>query len=139
MTTFRVGQAAELLAVSADTVRRWGDEGLLTVTRTAAGHRMVEGRDLARFLEEHATTYAADVTVKSARNSFTGVVTRVRRDGLVAVVEIHAGHHRVVSLMTSGAIDELALEVGDLAVAVVKSTNVIIEKPRTDRSPGGKP
>ncbi|MCU1458788.1 MAG: MerR family transcriptional regulator [Actinomycetia bacterium] len=136
MATFRVGQAAELLGVSADTVRRWGDEGLLAVTRTSAGHREVDGKDLARFLEEHATTYAADVTVKSARNSFTGVVTKVQREGLVAVVEIHAGQHRFVSLMTSEAIEDLALEVGDLAVAVVKSTNVIVEKPRSDRSQG---
>jgi len=138
MTTFRVGQAAEILAVSADTVRRWGDDGLLPMTRTAAGHRQIEGRDLAHFLEEHATTYAADVTVKSARNSFTGVVTRVQREGLAGVIEIHAGTHKVVSMMTADAVDDLHLEVGDLAVAVVKATNVIIEVPRADRGASPK-
>ena len=88
------------------------------------------GRDLARFLVERADTYEPDtLPVQSARNRFTGIVTRVERDALTAIVEIQSGPHRVVSLMTSEAVDEMGLEPGDVAVAVVKSTTVIVEVP----------
>ncbi|MBK9179460.1 MAG: helix-turn-helix transcriptional regulator [Acidimicrobiales bacterium] len=130
-TDYRPGQVAELLGVSVDTVRRWCDEGRLDTTRSTGGHRLVSGRDLARYLSERADAYEPDsLPAQSARNRFTGIVTRVERDTLTAVVEIQAGPHRVVSLMTREAADELALEPGDLAVAAVKSTTVLIEVPR---------
>lgn len=127
MATYRPGQAAEILGVSVDTVRRWADEGLIKTVRTRGGHRLVDGKDLVRLLAEDATEGAAPPIVQSARNRFTGLVSRVQRDKLTAVVEIQAGPHRVVSLMTREAADELGLEVGDLAVGVVKATNVVIE------------
>lgn len=129
MPSFRPGQAAELLGVSVDTVRRWGDEGRLKTVRTAGGQRDVDGKDLARFLTENAKTYELDGMVQSARNRFVGVVTRIELDKLTAIVEVQAGPHRVVSLITREGAEELGVEVGDLAVAVVKATNVIIEVP----------
>jgi len=129
-SNFRPGQIAELLGVSVDTVRRWCDDGRLKTTRSRGGHRLVPGRDLARYLTERADVYEPDsLPVQSARNRFTGIVTRVERDKLTAIVEIHAGPHRVVSLMTREAVDELAVEPGDLAVAAVKATTVIVEVP----------
>jgi molybdopterin-binding protein len=133
VTTYKVGQVADLLGVSTDTVRRWADGGRLPVHRRRGGERLIDGADLARFLTE--TVQAPDpdpLVVESARNRFPGVVTRVERDGLVAVVHLQAGPHRIVSLMTREAADELALEPGDLAVGVVKSTNVVVEVPRHD-------
>jgi molybdopterin-binding protein len=136
VTTYRVGQVAELLGVSSDTVRRWADTGRLTVRRTK-GQRVIEGADLARFLAEATPpTETEPLVSESARNRFPGIVTRVERDGLVAVVHLQAGPHRVVSLMTREGADELALEPGDLAVAVIKATNVVVEAPRHDRSGG---
>lgn len=130
-TDYRPSQVAELLGVSADTVRRWCDEGRLATTRSAGGHRLVSGPDLARYLAEQAHAYEPDtLSAQSARNRFTGIVTRIERDKLTAVVELRAGPHRIVSLMTREAADELALEPGDLAVAAVKSTNVVVEVPR---------
>ena len=132
MPSFRPGQAAELLGVSVDTVRRWGDEGRLKTVRTAGGQRDVDGKDLARFLTENAKSYELDGMVQSARNRFVGVVTRIELDKLTAIVEVQAGPHRVVSLITREGAEELGVEVGDLAVAVVKATNVIIEVPPVD-------
>ncbi len=129
MPFFRPSQAAELLGVSADTVRRWADEGRLKTIKTDGGHRQIDGKDLARFLTEHAKTFEPDGMVQSARNRFVGLVTRIERDKLTAIVEIQAGPHRVVSLITREGADELGVDVGDLAVAVVKATNVIIEVP----------
>jgi molybdopterin-binding protein len=129
MPSFRPGQAAELLGVSVDTVRRWADEGRLKTVRTAGGQRDVDGKDLARFLAENAKSYELDGMVQSARNRFVGVVTRIELDQLTAIVEVQAGPHRVVSLITREGADDLGVEVGDLAVAVVKATNVIIEVP----------
>jgi molybdopterin-binding protein len=132
MPSYRTSQVAELLAVSPDTVRRWGDEGRLKVAKAAGGHRSVDGRDLARYLSEQADAYEPDsVLSQSARNRFTGIITRVERDTLVALVEIHAPPHRLVSLMTREAADELNLQPGDLATAAVKSTNVVVEIPTT--------
>jgi molybdopterin-binding protein len=129
---YGTSQVAELLGVSPDTVRRWGDEGRLRVDRTDSGQRTVEGRELARYLSEQDTAYEPDsVMAQSARNRFTGIITRVERDTLVAVVEIHAPPHRLVSLMTREAADELDLQPGDLATAAVKSTNVVVEVPAT--------
>ena len=128
--SYRPGQVAELLGVSVDTVRRLCDDGTLRTTRTAGGHREVDGADLARHLQATAAAPEAEGTPpQSARNRFTGIVTRVERDGVAAVVELRAGPHRLVSLMTREAADELALAPGDLAVAAVKATNVIVEVP----------
>ncbi len=129
MPSFRPSQAAELLGVSVDTVRRWADEGRLQTSKSEGGHRLIDGKDLARFLTEQAKPSESDVVVQSARNRFVGVVTRIERDKLTAIVEVQAGPHRVVSLITREGADDLGVEVGDLAVAVVKATNVIIEVP----------
>ncbi len=127
---YRSGQLAELLGVSADTVRRWCDEGRLETVRSDGGHRVVDGPALARFIREQQEVYAPDELLsQSARNRLSGVVTRVERDKLTAIIEIRAGRFRIVSLLTREAADELRLEVGDLATAVVKSTNVIMEVP----------
>ena len=133
MHQFRIGEAARLLGVSPDTVRRWADAGRLTTCRTTGGHRTIAGPDLARLsqaLAAEAATKQADGPALSARNRFTGLVTRVVRDGVMAQVEIQAGPHRVVSLLSAEAVDELSLEPGVLAVAVVKATNVVVERPR---------
>jgi molybdopterin-binding protein len=132
MTAFRMREAAELLGVSADTVRRWADGGRLAATTDAAGRQVIDGATLARFAEELAASErppAPAVVAESARNRFTGLVTRVVRDTVMAQVDIQAGPHRIVSLMSREAADELALQPGVLAVAAVKSTNVVIEVP----------
>jgi molybdopterin-binding protein len=130
MSSYRTSQVAELLGVSPDTVRRWCDDGRIRTGRSEGGHRTVDGADLARYLTEQAAAYKpGSVMAQSARNRFTGIVTRVDRDKLVAVVEIHAPPHRLVSMMTREAADELDLQPGDLATAAVKSTNVVVEIP----------
>jgi molybdopterin-binding protein len=130
MSELRIGQAAELLGVSADTVRRWADDGRLPTRRTTGGQRLVDGAALAGLAVEQASTPEPGAIVsESARNRFTGIVTRVVKDKVAAQVEIQAGPHRVVSLMTREAADELELEPGALAVAAVKATNVVIEVP----------
>ena len=131
MATYRVGQVADLLGVSADTVRRWADTGRLAVGRRN-GQRVVEGAELARFLTETSPVADEPLVSESARNRFPGIVTKVEKDGLVAVVHLQAGPHRVVSLMTREAADDLGLEPGDVAVGVVKATNVVVEAPRPD-------
>ena len=130
MADYRLGQAAELLGVSVDTVRRWADGGRLDTHRSDGGHRMVEGAELARFLTETVTVTSNESAVaRSARNRFPGIVTRVVRDEVMAQVEIRSGHSRIVSLISREAADELGLAPGVLAVASVKSTNVGIELP----------
>lgn len=130
-TDYRPKRVAELLGISVDTVRRLCDDGRLATTRSAAGHRLVSGPDLARYLREQGAAFEPDsLTPQSARNRFTGIVTRVERDTICALVEIQAGPHRIVSLMTREAADELALEPGDMATAAVKSTAVVVEVPR---------
>ncbi len=130
VATYRLGQVADLLGVSVDTVRRWVDAGRLPTTRTQGGQRLVEGAELARFLQDSVSVAEPDVVVsRSARNRFPGIVTRVVKDGVMAQVDIAAGGHRIVSLMTREAADELGLEAGVLAVAAVKSTNVVVELP----------
>lgn len=132
MTLLRIGQAAELLGVSADTVRRLVDRGEVNGERSDGGRRFVDGVDLARYLVEHADApEMARTSTRSARNSFTGLVTKVTVDGLVAQVELQAGQHRIVSLLTSEAVAELALTPGMVATASVKATSVVIEAPTT--------
>jgi molybdopterin-binding protein len=127
---FTVGQAAELLGVSADTVRRWMDNGQIPAARTSGGRRRVDGAALARFAAERAANPSLVPVAESARNHFPGLVTKVTRDKVMAQVEIQAGPYRVVSLMSREAADELALAPGVLAVASVKSTNVVVEIPQ---------
>jgi molybdopterin-binding protein len=130
VSELRIGQAAELLGVSADTVRRWADDGRLPTRRTTGGQRLVDGAALAELAVEQSNAPEPGAIVgQSARNRFTGIVTRVVKDKVAAQVEIQAGQHRVVSLMTSEAVDELGLAPGALAVAAVKATNVVIEVP----------
>lgn len=128
--SYKIALAADLLGVSDDTVRRWVDQGVLPVTDASPAE--IPGEALA----EHAIALAksaGDATGvrSSARNRFTGLVTGVVIDTVAAQVEIQAGPHRIVSLMTAEAVRELGLEVGSLAVAVVKATNVIVETPRS--------
>ncbi|HVF13729.1 MAG TPA: TOBE domain-containing protein [Acidimicrobiales bacterium] len=128
MTSYRVGQAAELLGVSVDTLRRWIDSGRLAADRSGGGQRMIDGAALARFATEIVDGRDPDVIVgRSARNRFPGIVTRVVKDKVTAQIEIQAGPHRVVSLMTREAADELGLAPGVRAVAAVKSTSVVVE------------
>jgi molybdopterin-binding protein len=126
----RIGEAAEMLGVSVDTLRRWERENQLRTVRTAGGQRSVPLAEVTRLLAERRRT-APDrpIVAQSARNRFAGVVTRIQRDNVAAVVEIQAGPHRLVSLMTAEAIDDMGLAVGDEAIGVVKATNVIVEIP----------
>ena len=129
MPSFTVGEAADLLGVSPDTVRRWVDSGQLPATRTQGGRRRVDGKALARFSIDRAGTPTATPVAESARNHFPGLVTKVTKDKVMAQVEIQAGPYRVVSLMSREAADELKLAPGVMAVASVKSTNVVVEVP----------
>jgi molybdopterin-binding protein len=134
MPDYRIGEAAALLGVSTDTVRRWADGGRLPTRRTEGGHRVVDGADLARLAVEFAASPEPDViSARSARNRFPGIVTRVIKNDVTAQVEIQAGPHRVVSLMTREAADELGLEPGVMAVAAVKATTVVVELPAAGR------
>jgi molybdopterin-binding protein len=127
---FRLSEAARLLGVSDDTVRRWVDAGLIPAGTDAAGRKIVEGADLAAFAKKQASEVADPTGVgRSARNQFVGLVTEVTADKVMAQVEMQCGPHRVVSLMSAEAVRELGLEPGVLAVAVVKSTHVVIETP----------
>ena len=130
MPQFRISEAASLLGVSDDTVRRWADSGRLPTAKAANGRLRVEGRDLAALALELASSPEAGVVVQqSARNRFRGIVTNVIKDTVMAQVEMQAGPFRVVSLMSREAADDLGLEVGVLAVASVKSTHVVVELP----------
>ena len=131
----RVGQAAEMLGVTVETLRRWETEGRLRMERSDGGQRLIEIDEVSRLLDERRKA-ATDrpIVAQSARNRFPGIVTRVERDGVAAVVEVIAGPHRLVSLMTAEAVDELDLKVGDEAVCVVKATNVIVEIPSSKES-----
>jgi molybdopterin-binding protein len=128
--TLRVGQAAEMLGVSVETLRRWELDGRLPMARSARGQRLVRIADVSRLLERRRrASIDRPIIAQSARNRFAGIVTRVEKDGVAAVVEVLAGPHRLVSLMTAEAVDELGLSVGDEAVCVVKATSVIVEVP----------
>lgn len=126
---FRIGEAAELLGVSPDTVRRWVDGGRLTAARGRNGHRVVAATDLAAFARSLADEPDERGEESSARNRLRGIVTAVVKDTVMAQVDIQAGPFRVVSLMSREAVDDLELTVGSVAVAVIKSTNVVVEKP----------
>lgn len=131
MQAYFMGRAAQLLGVSTDTVRRWADAGSFPTHRDPHGYRVVDASDLASFAVELAAKGASggEEPHSSARNHFPGIVTRVTRGDVSAQVEIQAGPHRVVSLLTREAVDELALSEGMEAVAAVKATNVTVELP----------
>jgi len=130
MTALRVGQAAEMLQVSVETLRRWESEGRLRMERSAGGQRIVPIGEVTRLLaDRRSQAQDRPIVTGSARNRFPGIVTRIEKDRVAAVVEVIAGPHRMVSLMTAEAVDEMALKVGDEAVCVVKATNVIVEVP----------
>jgi molybdopterin-binding protein len=134
MATYRMGQAADLLGVSADTVRRWADCGRLATTRNQSGRRVVDGEILAKFASSLASeSHTGTLASGSARNRFAGIVTEVVKDKVMAQVELQAGRHRVVSLMSREAADELGLQPGVLATAVVKATAVVIETTEVHR------
>ena len=152
----RIGQAAELLGVGVETLRRWEEDGQLRTVRSAGGQRLVPLEEVSRLLGERRraageqrqstgeqrqatgeqrttgrrpATREPRIVAQSARNRFAGVVTRIERDSVAAVVEVMAGPHRLVSLMTAEAVEEMGLHVGDKAICVVKATNVIVEIP----------
>ncbi|HZM84213.1 MAG TPA: MerR family DNA-binding transcriptional regulator [Candidatus Limnocylindrales bacterium] len=125
---FRIGEAAELLGVSTDTVRRWIDAGRVTATRDENGHRVIDGVDLAEFVRGLGGEPDVRSEESSARNRLRGVVTAVVKDRVMAQVDIQAGPFRIVSLMSREAVDELDLRVGSVAVAVIKSTTVVVER-----------
>lgn len=130
MPNYRIGQAATMLRVSPDTVRRMVDDGRLRAVRSSGGQRLIDGASLARFSKPKRPTAPEVVVAQSARNRFAGIVTRVVKDRVAAQVEIQAGPHRLVSLLTREAVDELGLKPGMPAIAVVKATNVGVELPR---------
>lgn len=130
MTQFRISHAAALLGVSDDTVRRWVDSGALAAATDESGRMVLDGAVLAGFALRHADTPPDPSSVaRSARNRLVGLVTAITLDTVMAQVEMQCGPHRIVSLMSSEAVRELGLEVGSLAVAVVKATQVIVETP----------
>ncbi len=129
--TLRIGQAAELLGVAVETLRRWAEDGRLATVRSRGGQRLVPIPEISRLLaERRRATTERPIVAQSARNRFAGVVTRIERDGVAATVEVVAGPHRLLSLMTREAVDELGLRIGDEAICVVKATQVIVEVPR---------
>jgi molybdopterin-binding protein len=130
VTQFRIAEAARLLGVSDDTVRRWTDGGALAVATDASGRKVIAGADLAAFAraQAHAVPDPSGVG-RSARNRFVGLVTAISSDTVMSQVEMQCGPHRVVSLMSTEAVEDLGLEVGSLAVAVVKATQIIVETP----------
>lgn len=130
MPSYRIGQAAKMLGVSPDTVRRLVDDGRLRAARSSGGQRLIEGASLARLSKPRLRSAPEVVVAQSARNRFPGIVTRVVKDRVAAQVEIQAGPHRFVSLLTREAVDELDLKPGVPAIAVVKATNVGVELPR---------
>jgi len=119
-----------MLQVSIETLRRWEAEGRLQVTRSTGGQRLVPITEVTRLLaERRMQAPERPIVAGSARNRFPGIVTRIEKDRVAAVVEVIAGPHRMVSLMTAEAVDEMGLKVGDEAICVVKATNVIVELP----------
>ncbi|MBA4863725.1 helix-turn-helix transcriptional regulator [Streptomyces sp. PSKA54] len=128
MHSYRIGDAAALMGVSADTLRRWVDSGRLPAERDEQDRRIIRGADLAAFARE-LHRMERENTGSSARNRFSGIVTEVILGDVSAQVEIQAGPFRVVSMISRESAEELALEPGVPAVAVIKSTNVVVERP----------
>ena len=128
--TLRIGQAAEILGVSVDTIRRWAADGTIKTTRSDGGQRLIAAAELRRLVgARRKTAPQRTIVAQSARNRFPGVVTRVEVDRVAALVEVQAGPHRLISLLTAEAVRELGLELGVQVIAVVKATNVMIDLP----------
>jgi molybdopterin-binding protein len=125
--SYRIGEAAKLLGVRVETLRRWERDGKLTTERTEGGQRTVDAADVARLLAEREGR--RPIAAGSARNRFPGVITEIKRDKLSATVEIQAGPHRVLAFITREAVDQLGLKVGMQAVATVKATSVMVNLP----------
>ncbi|MEV0247178.1 TOBE domain-containing protein [Nocardia sp. NPDC050712] len=133
MTNLRISEAAALLGVSDDTLRRWIDQGRLEEVKLDNGRKGVRGEDLVAVLRDHRTEAydRSTILAASARNRMRGIVTRIVKDTVMAQVEIQAGPFRLTSLISRESVDELGLEVGSIAVASVKSTNVVVEVPES--------
>jgi molybdopterin-binding protein len=129
--SYRIGEAAELLGVKAETLRRWERQGTLVTTRTSGGQRQVPAEEVARLIAERQPKRA--ISAASARNRFPGVITDVKVDGLAATVEIQAGPHRVLAFITREAAEEMGLKPGIEAVATVKATSVMVNLTDHDR------
>lgn len=128
MTFLRVAQAASFMGVSDDTVRRWIEQGTLTGQKNGTGHTVVDGAELAQYARRSAVRPADPTNVSSsARNRLVGLVTAVTSDPVMSQVEMQCGPHRIVSLMSTEAVEDLGLAPGSVATAVVKSTAVIVE------------
>jgi molybdopterin-binding protein len=129
----RIGQAAELLDVSVETIRRWDAEGRIRTQRSGGGHRTIPLTEVRRLLaerrEDRRAVASRPIVAQSARNRFSGIVTHIDRNRVAAVVEMQCGPHRLVSLMTAEAVRELKLAVGTEIVCAVKATNVVVELP----------
>jgi molybdopterin-binding protein len=123
--TYRIGEAAEILGVRVETLRRWEREGKLSTERTSGGQRRVPASEVARLLSRGRAHQTAGG--RSARNRFPGVITEVKRDGLAATVEIQSGPHRILAFITREAADQLGLRAGMEAVATVKATSVMVD------------
>jgi molybdopterin-binding protein len=130
MSDYRLGEAAEILGFSTDKVRRLADAGTLKSKRTRGRQRLIDGKDLARYAAKRAPAEDPESARESARNRFPGIVVRVKKDKVSAQVEIRAGRFRVVSLITREAVESLGLKPGVAVSAVVKATNVVVERPR---------
>jgi molybdopterin-binding protein len=126
MDGYRIGEAARLIGVRVETLRTWERAGKLETERTSGGQRIVPQAEVARLMAERRATTTAPVHT-SRRNAFPGVITKVTKDKVSALVEMQAGPHRVVSLITREAADELGLKPGMQAVATVKATSVMVE------------
>lgn len=132
MTQIRVKDAALFLNVSDDTIRRWIDAGTLPAQVDESNRKVIDGRDLAEFAKTHAFPPPdPSSTLISARNRLVGLVTKVTSDVVMSQVEMQCGPFRIVSLMSTEAVNDLGLEPGSVAVAVVKATNVIVEAPKS--------
>lgn len=135
----KVGDAAEVLGISVDTLRRWAASGDVKVRRSPGGQRLVPRAEVRRLQASRKREgHERPIVAQSARNRFAGIVTRVEKDRVAAVVEVQAGPHRLVSLMTAEAATELALRPGVAVVCAVKSTNVVVEIAQPARSSSGR-
>lgn len=131
MTQYRISEAARLLGVSDDTIRRWIAADTVEMTQDAAGRQVIAGTELARHAQEIAIAPGDPSGIgSSARNRLVGLVTGITSDTVMSQVELQCGPHRIVSLMSTEAVRDLGLEIGSLAVAVVKATMVIVESPK---------
>ena len=126
--TYRIGEAASVLGVRPETLRRWERDGKLQVRRSGGGQRLVPAAEVARLLAERRS-HPGPIAAASARNRFPGVITSVKKDKVAATVEMVAGPHRILALITRESVDEMGLKPGMTAVATVKATNVVVEVP----------